>query len=175
MQFIPQGPDIPDSLVQAHEDGGVVFFCGAGISYPAGLPGFAGLVQALYTDLGMTPNEVQAEALRKNQYDTAIALLEAEYTGGRFAVRSQLREILTADATAPGALDTHKALLTLAGTKSGRTRLITTNFDRLFERCLSVSASPISTFSAPLLPVPKSQWNGLGYLHGVLPGHFSVP
>jgi hypothetical protein len=169
MQFIPRGPDIPDSLVQAHEDGRVVFFCGAGISYPAGLPGFSGLVQGLYTDLGMTPNEVQAEALRKNQYDTAISLLETDYTGGRFAVRSQLREILTADTKAPGALDTHKALLTLAGSKSGRIRLITTNFDRLFEHCLSAASSSISSFSAPLLPVPKSQWNGLVYLHGVLP------
>lgn len=33
MQFITNGPDIPDALLQAHEDGRVVFFCGAGISY----------------------------------------------------------------------------------------------------------------------------------------------
>lgn len=35
MQFITHGPDIPDELLQAHEEGRVVFFCGAGISYPA--------------------------------------------------------------------------------------------------------------------------------------------
>ena len=35
MQFITNGPDIPDVLLQAHEEGRVVFFCGAGISYPA--------------------------------------------------------------------------------------------------------------------------------------------
>src|SRR6476659_2933651 len=40
MQFVTNGPDIPDAVLQAHEDGRVVFFCGAGISYPAGLPGF---------------------------------------------------------------------------------------------------------------------------------------
>ena len=34
MQFITHGPDIPDALLQAHEEGRVVFFCGAGISYP---------------------------------------------------------------------------------------------------------------------------------------------
>lgn len=45
MQFITNGPDIPDELLQAHEEGRVVFFCGAGISYPAGLPGFKGLVE----------------------------------------------------------------------------------------------------------------------------------
>jgi len=43
MQFVPKGPDIPDRLLQEHEDGNVIFFCGAGISYPAGLPGFQGL------------------------------------------------------------------------------------------------------------------------------------
>lgn len=38
--FIVNGPDIPESLLEAHEEGRIVFFCGAGISYPAGLPGF---------------------------------------------------------------------------------------------------------------------------------------
>jgi len=33
MQFVGHGPDIPDALLQAHEEGRVVFFCGAGISY----------------------------------------------------------------------------------------------------------------------------------------------
>lgn len=31
MQFVAHGPDVPDVLVQAHEEGRVVFFCGAGI------------------------------------------------------------------------------------------------------------------------------------------------
>ena len=63
MQFIQNGPDIPDRLLQAHEDGRVVFFCGAGISYPARLPGFAGLVKKLYEILGATPNAVQQTAI----------------------------------------------------------------------------------------------------------------
>ena len=33
MQFVRNGPDIPDSLLQAHEDGRVVFFCGAGSNW----------------------------------------------------------------------------------------------------------------------------------------------
>ena len=45
MQFVRHGPDLPERLLQAHEDGRVVFFCGAGISYPARLPNFAGLVK----------------------------------------------------------------------------------------------------------------------------------
>ena len=54
-QFIRNGPDIPERLLQAHEDGRVVFFCGAGISYPARLPGFEGLVDQLYSALAATP------------------------------------------------------------------------------------------------------------------------
>ena len=45
MQFVRHGPDIPERLLQAHEDGRVVFFCGAGISYPARIPDFSGLVK----------------------------------------------------------------------------------------------------------------------------------
>ncbi|HFW1340172.1 TPA: hypothetical protein ACIAY5_001991 [Salmonella enterica subsp. enterica serovar Virchow] len=40
MQFITHGPDIPDELLQAHEEGCVVFFCGAGISYLSAFLGF---------------------------------------------------------------------------------------------------------------------------------------
>lgn len=40
MQLIQHGPDIPKRLLQLHEEGRVVFFCGAGISHPAKLPGF---------------------------------------------------------------------------------------------------------------------------------------
>ncbi|EPU9487637.1 hypothetical protein ACV0UL_001187 [Salmonella enterica subsp. enterica serovar Saintpaul] len=42
MQFITHAPDIPDELLQAHEEGCVVFFCGAGISYLSYLSAFLG-------------------------------------------------------------------------------------------------------------------------------------
>jgi hypothetical protein len=46
MQFVANGPDIPDLFLQAHEAGRVVVFCGAGVSYPAGLPSFEGVAVA---------------------------------------------------------------------------------------------------------------------------------
>jgi NAD-dependent SIR2 family protein deacetylase len=48
MQFVKGGPDVPEVLLQAHEEGRVVFFCGAGISYPAGLPVFKNLVNKIF-------------------------------------------------------------------------------------------------------------------------------
>lgn len=59
MQFISREPDIPDEQLQAHEEGGVVFFCGAGISYPAGLPGFKGLVDEIYKRTGTTKTKIE--------------------------------------------------------------------------------------------------------------------
>lgn len=62
MQFVAHGPEIPDVLLQAHEEGRVVFFCGAGISYPAGLPGFKGLVDDIYRLNNTTLNDIEQEA-----------------------------------------------------------------------------------------------------------------
>lgn len=168
MQFITNGPDIPERLLQAHEDGRVVFFCGAGISYPARLPGFAGLMEKVYNTLAPVPNAVQQTAIKTEQFDTAIGLLEAEIVGGRKTVRRALAEILTPDLNAPNATATHKALLTLGKCRNGNIRLITTNFDRLFEEVIAEESLSIKRFEAPLLPVPKSRWDGLVYLHGLL-------
>ena len=169
MQFIKNGPDIPDRLLQAHEDGRVVFFCGAGISYPARLPGFSGLVTKLYAALGETPSAIQQGAIKAGQYDTAIALLEASIVGGREIVRLELVRILSPDLAAPNATATHEALLTLGRNREGRCRLITTNFDRLFEEVIAARGLATPRFQAPLLPVPKNRWDGLVYLHGLLP------
>ena len=168
MQFTKGGPDVPERLLQAHEDGRVVFFCGAGISYPAGLPGFKGLVDKLYKARNVIPNPVQAAAIKMGRYDTAVGLLEADDVGGRETVRAALVDILKPDLNAPRAIDTHQALLTLSTTRDGRTRLVTTNFDRIFEEILTRAGSSVESFRAPLLPIPKSRWDGLIYLHGLL-------
>src|SRR5687767_4037462 len=95
MQFVRNGPDIPERLLQAHEDGRVIFFCGAGISYSAKLPGFSGLVTRLFKSLGQVPNVLQQAAISSEQYDTAIGLLEATIVGGRQTVRQGVKDILT--------------------------------------------------------------------------------
>ena len=169
MQFVREGPDVPERLLQAHEEGRVVFFCGAGISYPAGLPGFAGLVAELYSRLEVIPDPVQAAAIKAKRYDTAVGLLETNFVGGRRAVRQKIAEILNPDLSAPYGTATHDALLTLASCRERRTRLITTNFDRLFEHAIANGRPSTERFEAPLQPVPKQRWDGLVYLHGLLP------
>nr|WP_218626791.1 anti-phage defense-associated sirtuin Dsr1 [Caballeronia sp. dw_276] len=154
-------------MLQAHEEGRVVFFCGAGVSYPAGLPGFADLVAGMYTAIGEPRSAVQQAAFDARQYDTAVGLLE-DAVGSREIVRRELSGLLKPDLTRPHALDTHEALLTLAKTRGGATRLITTNFDRLFHHAADSRKFDITAFCAPFLPVPKNRWDGVVFLHGLL-------
>lgn len=168
MQLIQKGPDIPERLLQAHEDGRVVFFCGAGISYPAGLPGFGKLVERIRDNLGLTFSEPQKSAFKRELYDSVLGLLEGEIVGSRERVRREIAAILTPDLTLPDAMTTHDALLDLSLTRDGRQRLITTNFDRLFEEVKTRKNLSFRTFEAPLLPVPKNRWDGVVYLHGLL-------
>ena len=174
MQFIQHGPDIPERLLQAQEEGRVVFFCGAGISYPAGLPGFKQLVNKLYHAIGEPTNSIEQTAIKANQFDTTIGLLEARIMGGREAVRRAVAGILTPDLSVRHATSSHEALLTLAHCRNGRTRLITTNFDRLFEEVIESKGASTQRFHAPLLPVPKNRWDGLVYLHGLIPATLSA-
>lgn len=168
MQFVRNGPDVPERLLRLHEEGRVVFFCGAGISVPAGLPSFAELVDLLFRELGHTPDAVQAAAMRGGQFDTTVGLLENNVVGGRETVRHAIAKLLTSRAIGAEASATHRALLTLGRTRPGPVRLVTTNFDLLFEEVIRADALRVQTHAAPSLPVPKNQWDGLVYLHGRL-------
>ena len=75
MQFITHGPDIPDALLRAHEEGPHGVFCGAGISYPAGLPGFNGLGRSTGLN-GTALSDIERESNR-GQFDATSDLPRA--------------------------------------------------------------------------------------------------
>ena len=172
MQFIANGPDIPEILLDAHEEGRVVFFCGAGISYPTGLPGFKGLVDKIYEFVGTTRTPLEDETYQRGQYDATLDLLERRLPGQRMAMRRVLHDILKPKLRRKGATHTHESLLQLAKDREGTLRLVTTNFDLIFEHVARrrKNKQSFKAFVAPMLPIPKrSRWNGLVYLHGRLP------
>ena len=172
MQFTTNGPDIPDALLQAHEEGRVVIFCGAGISYPAGLPGFKELVEQIYRLNGtvLSDSEIEHEAFKRGKFDATLDLLERRLPGQRLAVRRALAQALKPKLRRKGATDTQAALLRLARSREGALRLVTTNFDRIFHIAAKRTGQAFQTYAAPMLPIPKnSRWNGLVYLHGLLP------
>ena len=54
MRFFENGPEIPDELLHARDEGRVVFFCGAGVSRAkAKLPDFFGLAKKVMKTLGV--------------------------------------------------------------------------------------------------------------------------
>ena len=167
MQFVANGPDIPNALLQAHEEGRVVFFCGAGVSYPAGLPGFEGLVQKLYEYVGERRDSFEEESFVAKQFDRTVGHFETRVQGGKRTVRRHLGKILSPDLGRPRAITSHLALLALARQRGGALRLVTTNFDTLFEVAAKKSCLP--HFAIHPEPPARSRWEGLVYLHGRLP------
>lgn len=148
----------------------MVFFCGAGISYAAGLPGFKGLVGRIYEEAGTTLTPIEEEAFTRGQFDATLDLLEHHIVGQRVPIRRALATALEPKLQRRGSIDTHVALLRLARTRSDSLRLVTTNFDRVFETAARRIGQPFQAYAAPMLPIPKnSRWDDLVYLHGLLP------
>ncbi len=164
MQFVKDGPNIPIELFRAQEDGQLVLFCGAGISVPAGLPLFKGLVESVARILGESfDNPLLDAEMTKGNYDRVLGLLESKYikAGVREATIKSLELSSTAD------LAMHKDIATLGRTRSGNFRIVTTNFDHGFSR---VTGERASIDAAPKLPIPKDhKWKkSIVHLHGMI-------
>ena len=170
MKFIAKkgAPDIPLALLEAQEQGTLVLFCGAGISYPAGLPGFKDLVRGIYADLPAEFEPLEKIAFRQKSFDRVLELLERRHSRGEnqhSPMRKSLTKLLKIQEGAD--LETHKSILEISRMRTGQHRLVTTNFDRGF-----LCADPRTlayTHVADRLPVPKPhKWNSIVYLHGIL-------
>ncbi len=159
-----------------------MFFCGAGVSQSVGLPGFKCLVRKVLTHLLPAQEACPAgdvaslawAALDRNEYDDALGLLESSNPGtfNRKKVREHIRTHLSKKVEESAA---HKALIQLSGLDRGKGRLVTTNFDRLFEATHASLLSgdphvtPLALYVAPALPPAKpGAFHGLLYLHGRL-------
>ena len=176
-ELVADGPAIPANLMNEQDMGTVVFFCGAGISAGPGseLPGFAKLVQHVYTANNLEPDAVEREALdlderdserRRPKLDKALDLLERPERLGASALRQTIIERLSCAPTGP--LKVHEALIALSRRDPG-VRLITTNFDNRF---VDAGLAEESIDAAPKLPIPKRHsWSSLVHLHGrIVPG-----
>ncbi len=168
MRFFADGPSIPNDLIEARNNGDVVFFCGAGVSMTAGLPSFLELTEQVVGELGVpnentvkrTLNAYRGGELVSVSFDRAIGKLQAEY--GPLAVERAVIKALKTKRLHTGSA--HQDLLALSRTRAGQIRLVTTNFDTLFER----GARGLKRHVAPFLPDLSSgiPLDGLIYLHG---------
>ncbi|MBF0620366.1 MAG: SIR2 family protein [Magnetococcales bacterium] len=166
---------IPNALRQAHIDGNVVFLCGAGVSMPA-LPSFNALVKNVLSKF--LPNEdwcrndkickTAWQVFNDRQYDDTLGFLESEF--GRLLVCKAVADQLIDN---KAKIDQHTILIQLSDLDHNKGRLVTTNFDLLFEKALKkfTKNENLNTqiHVAPSLPPanPTSSY-GLTYLHGKL-------
>lgn len=174
MRFLADGPSIPDDLLLARDQGRVIFFCGAGVSRAyAKLPDFFGLANKVIKRLVIDKNDPsyklmqEAEKIEGNvgipgviSADSIFGYLERDFDTRDIeeAVASALKPKANCNLTA------HKILLDLAKTPEGNVQLVTTNFDRLFDKC----GRNLHVWQPPRLPNPSlpNEINGIIYLHG---------
>lgn len=180
MRFIARGPWLPDELLTARDAGQVIFFCGAGVSQAqAKLPNFPDLAGRVLTSLGSgisSPARRLFEASQKFEEETGLTgivatdrvfgLLEREFDP------AEVREAV-AEALRPPVgytLDAHRTMLDLARDKAGVARLITTNFDLLFEQC----DPSLGSFNPPRLPDPRREkdFRGIIHIHGCVDSEY---
>jgi NAD-dependent SIR2 family protein deacetylase len=81
MRFTATGPNIPNELIDAQKRGELLFFCGAGVSVPAGLPSFEKLTknvaEKLYA-LDSDDNEI-SKLLFNKEFDRTFTALKRIY------------------------------------------------------------------------------------------------
>ncbi len=180
MRFVADGPDIPGELLQARDAGNVIFFCGSGVSrHKAGGPDFVELANRVADGLGSLTGSPARRLLELSRSiapmpgvggvvaaDRVFSLLEQEFasTDVRAAVAKAVEPPLDASAEA------HRTMLDLSTGPDGAVRLVTTNFDLLFE----VASPGLRSWTPPMLPDPARTglFSGVVYLHGrVGPGY----
>lgn len=145
--------EIPQPVVDAHADGDLVFFIGAGASMgpPSNLPSFEGLAKAMAAKAGVPFSN-----------DGGLDFFLGSLPEG-FDTRRHVRDEIRSGT--PAFNPTHTAIAQLAAT-SGKFRVVTTNFDlHLESAAAAVGVSPADVWHSPALPI-GSEYAGLVYLHG---------
>ena len=151
------GVDFPIELLKALRDGELVVFAGAGVSVgpPACLPMFSGLAEEIAKGTGEARGKDEPE-------DRFLGRLQDK--GVR--VHDIAAQVLSKRGDKPPCpTDLHFNILRLHS-KSESLRLVTTNFDLLFEQAASdvFEANP-ALYSAPVLPL-GGDFEGIVHVHG---------
>jgi len=181
MRFLANGPSIPDELLIARDEGRVVFFCGAGVSRArAGLSDFYGLAEKVVDALGVSNDDAVRKLLRKAKEveddigvpglisaDRIFGLLERDFYTDEIENKVALALKPNPDAD----LAAHRILLDLSRFPNGSIKLVTTNFDLLFEQC----DHTLPNRNHPHLPDPNRQddFTGIIHLHGHVNAEYS--
>ncbi|HCF2284635.1 SIR2 family protein [Pseudomonas aeruginosa] len=175
MRFHPDGPSIPDILLERCDAGRVVFLCGAGVSLPSGMPTFVGLTQYVIEFFDPPADSEIMAAFRPWLDDQSAAnvpldqifnLLHLEY--GKDEVNALVTERLSALLKIKDFGREHGLIKRISSSQSGVPQIVTTNFDRLFE--VGLEGEHLVLHVPPAFPDLNfgSKIEGITYLHGRL-------
>ena len=148
--------DFPEPLLAALRDGNLVVFAGAGVSMgePACLPDFDGLADTVVAGTGQTKQDAEL-------VDRFLGTLQ--HAG--VDVHARAAKALSREDLKPTEL--HRDLLRLSS-GAGVLRVVTTNFDQLFEQASKdVLDSNPEVFRAPALPL-GNDFKGIVHVHGAV-------
>ena len=151
-----KGIDFPTQIINALRDDKLVVFAGAGVSMgdPANLPSFKDLAIAISHGTGETLQERETE-------DQFLGRLELNGTN----VYELARQVLLQDHPEPTQL--HHDLMRFYP-RSNSPRIVTTNFDLLFEQAAKgLFESEPEVFNAPELPLGRN-CEGIIHIHGTV-------
>jgi hypothetical protein len=195
-RVIPLGPGlaaIPERLLLAHARGEVLFIAGAGISQPANLPDFRGLVLRVYAQLdtavydvisqtpptvaqaGLTTgltNQQVAEVQRfiQGDYDVVLGMLERRMDGQSHG-KSRVRQAVASELRSPGIRPApiHRALMRLAD-RGAAVTIVTTNFELLLEDAARGLRPAVQAYALGGIPRPgrREDFAGVLHIHGAL-------
>lgn len=181
MRFHPEGPAIPDILLERCDTGRVVFLCGAGVSLPSGMPTFVDLTQYVIEYFDPPHDSEIMAAFRPWLHDQSSAnvpldqifnLLHLEY--GKDEVNALVTKRLSASRTDREIGREHALIKRISSNQSGVPQIVTTNFDRLFE--VDQGQDNLTRYVPPAFPDLNfgSKIEGITYLHGRLVDENSV-
>lgn len=147
--------ELPQTLVDAHADGELVLFVGAGASVgpPSSLPLFEDLARQL-ADLARVPAPADGVAL-----DYFLGSMPVD-----FDVKEHAKNLICRPDSIPNS--THEAIVELADSGGGSTRIVTTNFDdHLMSAAAASGRTGIERWIGPALPLGDA-FAGVVHLHG---------
>ncbi len=168
--FATNGPIIPFEVLQAQQEGKLVFFCGAGISKYMGLPDYKGLVSDICS-LAKLDTRKHATG---DEFDLALHSIVRELNQfdpvqGEKAMRDYAYTSLS-EFDKEKTPELHHAILGLSAHDGGHL-LVTTNVDRLFHLACECNGKPTFSYEiGPKLSFPIcAAKRPVVFLHGLLP------
>lgn len=147
------GIDFPNQILEAAKNDKLVIFAGAGVSMgdPTCLPNFKTLAEKIADGTGM-------ELGTREDYDKFIGEIEAK------GINAHTRAAKILYSYSPKHNILHEGIIELFSDQT-KIRIITTNYDHMFESVLDQKGSKQSVYNNPFLPSDENFY-GIVHLHG---------